>query len=94
MNHPIEVPGHPDIKQLAELLGNLRYDVLRDLIGELADKILSDHYKDHSAKRFKLAEELYSAQLHLLLASNAIHLAWVISEPYMKNEHTSNSGST
>ena len=85
MKHPATVENYPGtLKQLAEEIGDLRYDALASFLSLLADKIQSDGDKDHSRNRVQLAKQLYYCSSALNEAKIAIDKAWGISEPYMK----------
>lgn len=71
------------MKELAEDIGNLRYDALAEFLHLLADKIQEDGDKDKSRGRIKLARELHQSAHHLRVGKVAIDRAWQISEPYM-----------
>ena len=73
-NHKKEVAGISDMKLLAEMIGDLRYDTLEELLDKLADKLLLDAAKDRAAGRNKLADELHSASANVMFASIDIGL--------------------
>lgn len=81
-NHPISVDDHSDI-ELAELVANLRYDVLADFLKELSAKVLRDGLKDETRGRVQLASCLKNAASHIHNARIAVDKAWKISKPYM-----------
>ncbi|MFN8454895.1 MAG: hypothetical protein U0401_09555 [Anaerolineae bacterium] len=72
------------LKELAEDIGNLRYDALTDFLRLLSEKIKSDAIKDQARKRQKLANCLDTCAEKLQKASADINEAWKICEPYMK----------
>ena len=73
---------HGSSEELAEDIGNLRYDALADLLKLLLDKINQDSESDLSKNRVKLAACLKQCSLELNQASIAIDNAWEICEPY------------
>ena len=70
------------LKELAEDIGDLRYDSLVKLLKQLADKIKYDGDQDYNRNRIKLAEQLHQCAVHLNEAKRCIDKAWVICEPY------------
>ncbi|MEM6379114.1 MAG: hypothetical protein AAF705_12940 [Bacteroidota bacterium] len=72
------------MKELAEEIGDLRYDALSDFLNLLADKIERDGDKDKSRDRVKLAKNLHDCSNQLNAAKQSIDQAWIICEPYMK----------
>ncbi len=79
MEHKTEYPA-----DLAEELGNLRYDTLTRFLTELAEKIKKDSEADAGRKRYKLAQALDQASWSLHAAATEIAEAWMISKPFMK----------
>lgn len=73
-----------DLKFLAEDIGDLKYDSLRDFLGYLSQKLEKDASKDRAGGREKLATSLDEASLRVLQAKIDIAESWVISEPFMK----------
>ena len=69
--------------QLAEDIGNLRYDALAEFLKLLAAKIEKDGDKDKARGREKLASELHSCAHDLRLGKIAINKAWEISKSFM-----------
>ncbi len=83
-DHPKEVAGISDMKVLAEMIGDLHYMTLADLIKNLADKMYYDGQKDLSAKRKKLGNALIDVALELqVIAMNSKEL-YEISKPFME----------
>jgi hypothetical protein len=58
-------PNDGDLTQLAENLGDLRYDTLSEFLGLLSDKINRDAVKDKERGRQRLASSLFSCQAQL-----------------------------
>ena len=73
-----------NLTDLAEKIGDLRYDTLAEFFCLLSDKICRDGYKDKSAGRTKLAVSLFDISEYLESAEVAAIKSWKISEPYMK----------
>jgi hypothetical protein len=72
------------MEQLAESIGDLKYDALSCFLELLATKIQKDGDKDKSRGRVKLAKHLHSSVDNLKECSKSINEAWIICEPYMK----------
>lgn len=70
--------------QLAEEIGDLKYDALAEFFELLSDKIKRDGDKDKSRGRIKLAKHLHDCSENLLECKKSIDKAWVICEPYTK----------
>jgi hypothetical protein len=73
-------------KELANELGNLRYDELSKFLRLLSSKIEVDSIKDFDRGRDKLGNSLDLASINLETASERIDFAWEICEPYMDVE--------
>lgn len=77
--------------QLAEEIGNLKYDALASFLSLLSKKIESDGEKDFSRGRIKLAASLKDCSLKdcslkLKESSLPIERAWEICKPYMETK--------
>ena len=72
------------MEDLAEEIGDLRYDALANFLDLLADKIQRDGEKDQQRQRVKLANSLFQCAEHLKASKAQIERAWEISEPFMK----------
>jgi hypothetical protein len=84
MKHPTRVERYPGtLSELAEEIGNLRYDALTELLQALATKIERDGKADAGRGRVRLAESLHRASEHLMNASHDMEIAWHISKPHM-----------
>ena len=70
-------------EQLAEELGDLRYDSLAEFLELLAQKIERDGQNDLKRSRKKLAKSLQNAAIRLTESAKQIEIAWSISAPYM-----------
>jgi len=85
MIHKDQIDGYEGSPtDLAEAIGNLKYDALANFLALLAAKIEKDGQKDHSRGRIQLATSLGNCAFHLKKAKLAIDKAWKISAPYMK----------
>lgn len=82
-NHKKKVAGISDMKELAERIGDLHYEVLSDFMYALKAKIFKDAKKDMAVGRVKLAGSLLEANFCLHDAAVHILKAWKISSPYM-----------
>lgn len=78
----VDYPG--GMTQLAEDIGNLKYDSLQLFLILLSQKIENDGNKDLERGRLKLSENLIEASRALAASSANIGKAWKICEPYMK----------
>jgi hypothetical protein len=83
-NHKKEVAGIADMQVLAEMIGDLHYETLKQLLHELSVKISNDAMSDYLAGREKIAKELSTGTMALMKAASAINRAWEISKPFMK----------
>ena len=54
--HKKEVAGISDMKQLAEMIGDLHYETLAEFLNALAEKLHNDYVKDDEAGRTELAK--------------------------------------
>jgi hypothetical protein len=70
-------------EDLADRLGDLRYDALADYLAALAEKLQRDSRSDGGRGRGKLATYLLGASVSLSRAVESIEDAWDICEPYM-----------
>jgi hypothetical protein len=80
MNHPetINYPG--GLAQLAEDLGNLRYDALSLFFDLLSKKLAKDSEADKERERSQLSSVLFAA-------SENMANAWKISRRFMTNSN-------
>lgn len=72
-----------NFEQLAEDIGNLRYDTLAEFLTLLSDKIRRDRIKDHEAGRVLLASSLQQASTALATSAAHIRMAWKFCEPHL-----------
>lgn len=85
MIHKDQIDGYEGSSvELAEAIGDLKYDTLANFLTLLAAEIEKDGAKDRSRGRVQLAASLENCTLHLQKAKLAIDKAWKISAPYMK----------
>lgn len=73
-------------QELANELGDMRYDALAEFLGHLADKIREDGEKDASRGRPKLAKYLTTLALHLRVAQEGANAAWGVCEQYVDHD--------
>lgn len=83
--HPKEVAGITDMRQLAEQIGDLHYEALVKFLDELAMKLNRDGIKDRNAGRTRLANTLFAASEKIDGANACINLALMISKKFMKS---------
>jgi hypothetical protein len=84
MTHDTEVKRFPGtLADLAEAVGDLRYDALAAFLQLLQGKLDCDAGRDESRGRVRLAASLRDAASQLDEAATAIQRAWRICEPHM-----------
>jgi len=71
------------LRELAEDIGNLRYDALADFLHQLAAKLEADAARDQGRGRLKLAAALGASTESVAAAAAHIERAWRICEPHM-----------
>ncbi len=81
--HAESVAGITDMKLLAEMVGDLHYEVLREFMIRLEVKLLIDSRNDAYGNRMKLSDALLVASGKIGEASHSINKAWNISRPFM-----------
>lgn len=79
--HPTEIK-HYNLKDLAEAIGNLRYDKLSEFLEALALKIDKDEDSDRKRNRTKLANSLADLADELWDGKRTADRLWEICEPY------------
>jgi hypothetical protein len=71
------------MEELAEEIGNLKYDALSDFLELLANKIQEDGRKYEARNRTKLSRNLYENANKIKESKGFIDEAWRISKPFM-----------
>lgn len=85
MIHKDQIDGYEGSPaDLAEAIGDLKYDALANFLALLAAKIEKDGAKDRNRGRIQLATSLEESAKNLRSAKSSIDIAWQISAPYMK----------
>jgi hypothetical protein len=87
--HKKSVAGISDMKQLAEMIGDLHYESLAELLFRLNEKLLNDGGMDCMAGRTELGITLFTAADKVMEARIFISKAWGISKPFMESKETS-----
>lgn len=82
--HKKEVAGISDMRELAEMIGDLHYETLAHLLYEVSKKIDADAIKDYNNGREKLASALQYTGYSLFESSLRCEKAWQISKPFMQ----------
>jgi hypothetical protein len=84
MKHKAWIDNYKNnFEQLAEEIGNLRYDTLSNFLELLATKIKKDGQKDEGRGRQKLANLLYQTSNLLEDSAKTMSKTWDLCEPYM-----------
>jgi hypothetical protein len=87
MTHDTEVKRFPGtLTDLAEAVGDLRYDALAAFLMLLQGKLDRDAGQDESRGRVRLAASLRAATCPLGEAAAEVQRAWRICEPRMAGE--------
>ena len=84
--HKKEVAGISDMKVLAEMIGDLHYETLAELLKQLSEKLGNDGINDGEWGRRHLSNVLCYAAGDLHNAAKNIQSAWQISKPFMTNK--------
>lgn len=71
------------LPELADDLGNLRYDALTAFLQDLSAKLDRDGHADSEHGRNKLAASLHACATHLAEAARETETAWRIAAPFM-----------
>jgi hypothetical protein len=87
-NHPKDIAGITDMKVLAEMIGDLHYETLEELLAQLANKLHVDAKKDLQAGRTELSDKLFDACYSMAQCETFISEAWKICKPFMNEEQT------
>lgn len=83
-DHKKDILGISDMKQLAELIGDLHYETMFNLFRELTWKFDRDGKKDLNSGKINLGCKLMDARLKAFTLSEEIRECWQISKPFMK----------
>lgn len=86
MEHKKDIVGISDMKVLAQMIGDLHYETLEELLYRLATKLYLDGLKDRSNDRHKLGYALTDASDHMSKSASFIATAWKISKPFMNEK--------
>lgn len=84
--HKKEILGISNMNLLGEMIGDLHYQALSELLMSLASKISSDAENDKQKGREKLANELFKCADSVFTAEQKMLNAWYICKPYMEVE--------
>lgn len=72
------------LKELAEDIGNLKYDALEVFLKHLSKKLYKDSNKDFKNNKNKLSKQLFNAAMRIEFVIISIKKAWEISKPFME----------
>lgn len=86
--HRKDVLGCADMKQLAEMIGDLHYETLAELMYRIAVKFKDDGNKDDASDRKKLATKLFYCYNAAMVCHWGLKEAWEISKPFMSQSKT------
>lgn len=84
MKHKEYIKNYEHLGDLADEIGNLRYDKLSDFLYYLSLKLKNDSVKDKEKNKNKLSDVLLKSSKDLYNASDNISLAWKICKPFEK----------
>lgn len=73
-----------NLEELANELGDLRYDALSEFLDFLSEKLEKDSQADQQRNRLQLANHLKNASISIKESSDSIKKAWKICEPFME----------
>lgn len=85
--HPRKIAGVGNMRQLAQLVGNLHYKSFAEFLDKLTDKLFLDAAKDRAAGRKRLANALEHTANHLFNAHVESEEMWKISKPFMEPQN-------
>ena len=84
MIHQTELQRYKgSLTELAEELGNLRYDALAKFLSALSEKIQRDGEKDQERNRIQLASSLKNCGKDLASSAENIEQAWKICKKFI-----------
>lgn len=82
--HKKEIAGISDMKELANIIGDLHYESLAQLFKHLSQKFKQDSRKDWKGKRVLLSARLKATSINMKQSYIQIQEAWQISKPFME----------
>ncbi len=86
MSHPDHAIGYEgSLKDLAQEVGNMRYDSLAEFMKYLSDNLSEQATKDQNNKP-QLAAKVEESASQLNVASLEMYQAWKVAEPHMKSK--------
>ena len=74
------------LAELAEDVGNLRYEALAEFLQLLSAKVAQDAEKDAGRGRAQLASALQDSAAELTASADHMQKAWRIAKPFMPEE--------
>lgn len=86
--HSKQVGGFTDMKLLAEAVGDLNYETLKDFLEKFSRKLFIDAAKDRAESRTRLANYLDAAANNIHFAASQIGAAWDVCKPFMEKPNT------
>lgn len=81
--HTTKIDGR-DVSEIAEIIGDLRYDALRDFFHHLSVELEKDSESDLSRGRKKLAAKLENLSYTMREVSSDVDSVWNLCRPYME----------
>ena len=81
--HKKEVAGISDMRLLAEMIGDLHYETLAELLNMMAEKFFLDADKDKQNGRDELYKCLLWIYYGIHKASYGAERAWKVCKPFM-----------
>ena len=84
MTHFDNIAGYSGtLSELAEDVGDLKYDALAEFLRLLAAKVERDGLKDRERGRGRLASALQGCADHLAASAAEAGEAWLVAKPFM-----------
>ena len=84
MKHPTKIEKYDgSLEELAEDIGNLRYDAFADFLGHLEKKIGRDGQADRDRGRESLSDHLFGVRTMLMKAQAWAKMTWALCKPHM-----------
>lgn len=84
MEHGSNIRGYTSFAELANDVGNLRYDCLAEFLVKLSEKLADDSASDSGRGRPILAEKLQMMSENINHAAVICNEVWSVCKPYMK----------